>query len=308
MVRFSKNAELAIKLGYTPVRRLDRFKPYILKIAKNNKFYILKTDHIDHESEILAILQKYSFSDSPIIIPRIYESGENYLVKDFLEGEKLELDTFFTHIDAIEGSIALLHQIFQSDQTFWKFTKDCFDNYTDKKIVKSNEWLLIKINHWLSADESDQKYRVSSTLLKPIINLLENVNSDTVVNFGAFSKENLRIVNGKIGIFDFGGHLRHAPKEYDRAYLWWGYFLDDYLSHDIDFWVNMLSEFSIGYLDKQTKLEFYACIIERLIGISKDLTAKNNSSHPGSENRKLQKIKNRRDEILRHVLSETEKR
>ncbi len=287
-----KTINTALKLGYTPVCALDKNKDFILKAKKENKFFVIKTDHHDNEVQILKILNQINIKD--ILIPKIYESSRLFLVEDYLPGLSPSINNLLKNIKVIRCSIESLHKELNTIDSFKQYTKDSHNKFS--KLEESSEiWLNTRLKYWFSDDQSHKKYRFDNEQTNRSFEYFKKIDTKTIINFGAFSQQHFRIYKDKIGIFDLGGHIRFAPSEYDWAYLWWGYFIDKADKHNIKFWIKFIDIMS-EYADN--KHEFFACLIERLAGIAKDLTHYRNT---GQNIKKINTIKNTRDKILEYI-------
>lgn len=294
-----KTIKIAKNLQYEPIKQLDLKRPYVFKIRKNNKFYVLKTDHFEDEAAILKILNQKidmdSFFNKNIIIPKLYEHSRKYLVEDFLDGKKIKIDNFNIYLNFIYGKIIILHQFLNNIEKLSAFTKDEQD-LKKKKNISSSIWLKTRIKRWFSKKQSRPDYIFPKNLISPAIKYCLKIKNKCLINFGCFSAKHFRIYPKKLGIFDFGQHLRYAPVNYDWAYLWWGFFIHDATKYPLNYWKNLLDRM-VKY--SQNEREFYACIIERLAGISKDLTVMQQENIIGNKIIEIQKIRNK---ILQFIL------
>ena len=194
-----------------------------LKVKKGRKFYVVKTKHLVDEAKILLILNKIKLHN--IIIPRLYEHSRRYLVQDYIAGPIPNPEVVIKKLSFIRKILNQLHKILNLDKKLFPYTKDCYDNQ-NKKPISSNIWLTKRVKRWFSKKQSLKEYRFDKNSTELAIQYFNKVKTKTKINFGAFSEQHFRLFKNKIGIFDFGRHIRFAPEEYDWAYLWWGYFLD----------------------------------------------------------------------------------
>ena len=288
-----KTLQTAKQLGYIPICALDQKRPYVLKAKKYNNFYIIKTNHFDDEAKILKILNQTQIDN--VIIPKLYEFSNKYIVEDYLTGKVPTINDVCKNMKLIRVSIDSFQKALNKINALGAYTKDSQDKNT-KLYEASGAWLGARLKYWFADQGSEKKYRFNNESIKKSIEYFNKFNTKTIINFGAFSRQHFRIYKGKIGIFDFGRHIRYAPTEYDWAYLWWGYFLHEAGKHTLDFWIDLM-ETMAKYADNKT--EFYACIIERLAGIAKDLTHRNDVDN---NIKKINRIKELRDLILNFVL------
>jgi signal recognition particle subunit SEC65 len=288
----SKILQIAQKLNYTPIANPDKKRPYVLKVKKNNKYYILKTRHFADEINILKILNKQNITSTKI--PKLYKYSKNYIIEDYLPGKSPSINKFKSEIVLVRKSISSLHKSLNKKNILYKYAKTGKNNHTSD--LSSSKWLVARLKYWFSNKQSSKIHRFNILQTRKSIQYLKAIKTKTIINFGAFSKQHLRIYKNTVGVFDFGGHIRFAPAEYDWAYLWWSYFLDEATRHSFLYWVNF-TQYIANHSRNQN--EFYACIIERLAGIAKDLTHQKDVKN---DIYKTKKMKILRSQILNHIL------
>jgi len=276
-----KTPKIAKKFGYTPIKGLDKNRPYVLLAKKDNKYYVIKTSHLEDEAEILKILGSDNFfTNKHIIIPKIYQHDKAYIVEDYIGGREIDIKDydFDNLIKIVVERLLSIETSFNRFSNIKKFTKGWNDQYSQKGF-KNSEWLRRRINRWFSDDMSNKVYRFTEKETGEINNLFGKIKGKNIVTFGAFSPAHIRISRHKLGIFDFGRHIRWAPKHYDRAYLWWGLLYDrDLKESSPKFWENLAIRLSLN-IPKNEQAYYWACIIERLAGLAKDLTQSNRAKN-----------------------------
>jgi hypothetical protein len=275
-MKINKEAiKIVRKFSLAPIKGLDKNRPYVLLCKdKDGKKIVLKTSHFQDEAKILKILKT---KDNELIVPEVYYSGKKYIIEDYIPGKKLKIFNKNGQI-IIKGKLLLknleiLHSLLDINKDkLSKFTKSWRDKYQETP-ENSGIWLIKRINRWFSNEQSSQNWRFEAEL--PIIKkLCQKTKAKTVINFGAFSPSHARLIGNKLGIFDFGQHVRWAPEPYDLAYLWWGYLMDfALLPHQKNYQYWLASAESLEKFS-QDKFLFWLCIIERLAGLAKDLTHK----------------------------------
>lgn len=288
-----KTIQVAKQLGYIPICALDKKRPYVLKAIKGNNFYVIKTSHFEDEAQILKILDNIKMKK--IITPKLYEFSNKYLVEDYLPSKPPSIDEFKRQISLVRKAFNKLHRVLNQASKLKQYTKDSQDK-NFKLYEASADWLVARLKQWFSNNKSETKYRFGKQETNQSIKFFNKIQSQTIINFGAFSEQHFRIYKDKVGVFDFGKHIRFAPAEYDWAYAWWGYFLNEAIKHSFNFWVNFMEK--MAGLSKNKK-EFYGCIIERLAGIAKDLTHRKDV---GNNMIKVEKTRILRDKILIFIL------
>lgn len=285
---------IAKKLHYQPVKELDQNRPYVLLIEKNKQKFVIKTDHFEDEAEILKILNSDDyFAENDIIVPGLYEFGKKYLIQSFIKGEEIDIQSqdFAQNLQVILDKLNLVHTGLTRRKEIFGLAKGWDDQYS-KTPFQNSFWFKKRINRWFSDEQSKPKYRFNASQITKVIDLFSQIKGRTVINFGAFSPAHIRIQNNKIGLFDFGRHIRWAPKHYDRAYLWWGLLFEKENRQDSpDFWFLLAKNFAQD-IPTSELAQYWACVLERLAGLSKDLTVSSRARIP-AWHKMILKVKNR---------------
>ena len=291
-----KALKIAKRFGYTPIKGLDKDRPYILLTKKDNKNYVIKTSHLEDEAEILKILNSNEFfKNRGILIPKLYQHGQHgktYIVEDYIGGREIDIkeDDFKKSLRMVIERLSGIENGFNRIPRISEFTKGWNDQYS-KKGFKNSLWLKKRISRWFSDEMSSRKNRFMDTETNEVYGLLRKIPGGNIITFGAFSPAHLRIDQNKLGIFDFGKHLRWAPKHYDRAYLWWGLLYDrDLKEISPKYWRKLAVEIQSN-IPNNEKAYYWSCILERLAGLAKDLTQSDRAKNPKWK-KTITKIKN----------------
>lgn len=285
MIIDDKTFQIARRLGYQPIKGLDKNRLYVLLAEKNGKNYVIKTEHLDDEADLLEIFNHDAFfRRNNIIIPKLYEHSKYYVIQDFISGKIINVSSkeFNADLRLLLDKLELLVEGFKRHKNLSEYTKGWNDQYLNRALSNS-EWLKNRIKQWFSSEHSKPKYRFTSEQIVEVRKLLEQIKGKTTINYGAFSSAHIRINKNSLGIFDFGKHLRWAPKHYDRAYLWWSLLFDNKIQNPSpSFWFSLAQKIA-NNLKRTDQLTYWVCIIERLAGLSKDLT-------PSEKNKKRQQV------------------
>lgn len=292
-----KALKIAERFGYTPIKGLDKDRPYVLLAKKDNKYYVIKTSHLEDEAEILKILNSNGFfKNQGIVIPKLYQHGQHgktYIVEDYIKGREIDIkdDNFEHSLGIVIEKLSAVEGGFNRSPRISEFTKGWDDQYS-KKGFKNSVWLKKRITRWFSDEMSSRKNRFMDIEANEVYDLLDKIQGKNIITFGAFSPAHIRINKERIGIFDFGKHLRWAPKYYDRAYLWWGLLYDRDLNEPSPKYWRKLAVRIQSNIPNNEKAYYWSCILERLAGLAKDLTQSDRAKNPKWK-KVITKIKNK---------------
>ena len=288
-----KTNQIAKKLEYRPIKGLDVNRPYVLLAKKKNRQFVIKTDHFEDEAAILKILnQDDYFSKHHIIIPNLYEYSDQFLVQDFIKGRMININSrnFSHNLQMISNKLEFIHSGLNRKKKIGNLSKGWNDQFA-KMPFQNSVWLKKRITRWFEDKQSKPKYRFTNVQNSQVMKLILKIKDQNMINFGAFSPAHIRIQNEKIGLFDFGHHIRWAPKQYDLAYLWWGLLFEiEHKRNEPEFWFKLAKDLTKS-IPISERSQYWACILERLAGLSKDLTLSSHNQIP-RWHKMILKIKN----------------
>lgn len=263
---------------------------------------VLKTDNMQREVEIYEVLIKHFDPKRwlSLDLVRFLDYSDDYIVMKYVEG----IDPNREILDG-ERDVMRFRYFPLMVRGFWDlkdFLAQAAKNVTaiDIEMTKPGEptvyeWLRIKPMKWAQvAQEKDH----AKTLLQPSITdilgkaLRAQAGNPTfqrqlVPQFGVYGPHQMIIREGRVVLFDFGGHLKWRPELYDAVWpLWWQllHLTEEWLEperredvkryvavYQDSFWSAAPGEYQRKVRREGFDALFLAVLVERLIGCHIDI-------------------------------------
>lgn len=278
--------EVCQKFNLKPLEVLGQRNYVVRAKTQDGKTVIVKTSHLGDEASILKIIHNSStyHLQKTVLVPKTIKVSKQYLIQEDFGSDRPILSVQQRNKEKFQQvlrGVAEVHRIFQIEKKrLLPFVKR-IDESQGSNHYQTKNWLQGRVSGWQTIKESKKQWLLHPKIVQKIIDSLEKLPlKPLVINFGAASAEHIRIYfQNKVGFFDFGRHLRWAPQEYDAAYLWWGLLRDSvFLNQSTDknefiLLAELIYKTYKSFDSKTEKNSFWGCILERLSGISKDLSS-----------------------------------
>jgi hypothetical protein len=327
-----KAQKIARKKRLTPVRVL--YHDYVILCTdEQGRKVVLKTDNMEHEPEIHSVLTNHFDSARwpSLDIVRFLEATGDYIIMEFVGG----VDPYREIVDG-ERDIMRFRYFPLIVRAFWEL-KDFLSraardvSAVDVEMTKPGEptvyeWLRLKPAKW--GDYAKEKYgqpllpdQVRERLEEAIRFQADNpmFQRPLVPQFGVYGPHQMIIRDGRVVLFDFGGHLKWRPELYDAVWpLWWQllHFKEEWLEGDRRedvkryiaryenaFWQVAPEAYTKEVSHDKYHALFLAVLVERLVGCHIDILKKTGSLSQESETY-LGKLATMVDDLLAHYAGE----
>lgn len=223
---------ICIKKNLIPLRILDTYKNFVVLCA-SEKYgnIILKTDNLQNEyivyKEIRKIIKSKQFKY--LKFPKIIEKGMDYLIIEFMKGNKADDDFYFYKQNFLK--LPYYELILRA---FWELKSLLDNNSVMKNLSKKDCPPNLTIDDWFKKAIKKQCGLILKNKTRKLIDkeftekIIENVTkwcrknkqfNHLCLTFGVFGQYQLIIRENRVYLTDFGGHLEFRAPFHDLAWL-----------------------------------------------------------------------------------------
>jgi hypothetical protein len=331
----SQKAQLLMReKGLRPIRVL--YRDYVILCEdKAGRKVVLKTDNMDREAEIYDVLMKH-FDPArwpSIDIVHFLDYSDDYIIMEFVDGVDPNQEILDGDRDVMRFSqFPLIVRGFWDLKDFLATTAAPV-SAIDVEMTKPGEptvyeWLHRKPERW---SEMATKKLGAPFLLRPETrrvveeafaakSMNTTLQRPLVPQFGVYGPHQMIIRDGRVVLFDFGGHLKWRPELYDAVWpLWWQLlhfkeaWLAPYRRKNLHRYIGMYADAFWWQVPEQYKKEvgragydtlFTAVLVERLIGCHIDILRRDDNHLKVNPDMYVGKLSEMVDDLLVYYAGE----
>jgi|GEM_PF-7036143 len=292
---------LARRKALKPLRVL--YGDYVILCEdKSGRKVVLKTDNVQRENEIYDVLVKHFDPKRwpSLDIVHFLDYADGYIVMEYVEGIDPNQEILDGEQDVMRfREFPLIVRAFWELKDFLAATAGpvaAIDVETTKPGEPTvYEWLRLKPERWseMAAKKFGADYLLRPATRRAVEDALATQVKNPVLQrplvpqFGVYGPHQMIIRDGRVVLFDFGGHLKWRPELYDAVWpLWWQllHFKEDWLAPDrrrnLHRYIKMYSDAFWWQAPDEYKKElgrggydtlFTAVLVERLVGCHIDI-------------------------------------